>query len=105
MILKVTKEEYLKIGEKTVVCCLTIANGFEVIGAAHCVDPKHFNEEVGRAWSKVDAMDKVLMIDGFIRQEELARKMKGHKMTEVVMDEGQPKKTPSIDDISNRMME
>jgi len=105
MILKVTKEEYLKIGEKTVVCCLTIANGFEVIGAAHCVDPKHFNEEVGRAWSKVDAMDKVLMIDGFIRQEELARKMMGHKMTEFVMDEWQPKKTPSIDEISERMME
>ena len=104
MILNIVKEEFLRIGKKTTVCLLTIENGFEVLGTSHCVDPKHFDEEVGREWAKKDAMDKVEMIDGFIRQEELARKMMGYKMTGFVTDEWQPKKYPSLDEVNDRTM-
>lgn len=71
MILNIVKEEFLRIGKKTTVCLLTIDNGFEVLGTSHCVNPKHFDEEVGREWAKKDAMDKVEMLDGFVRQQKL----------------------------------
>lgn len=41
------------------VCCLTLQNGFTVVGSAACADPANFREEVGRKFSREDARNKI----------------------------------------------
>jgi len=69
MKLSITKEEYARIGVKTTVCCLTLSNGFEIIGSSACVDPDEYDQCVGREWAKKAALDKFEEFDGFARQQ------------------------------------
>lgn len=62
--------EYTVIGEKSTVACLTMNNGYEVIGTSACVNPKHFNEDIGRHYALVDALNKLDELVGVLRQEQ-----------------------------------
>ena len=44
----ILKEEYIKVGLKTVIAVLTLKNSFEIIGTSACVDPNNFNFEIGK---------------------------------------------------------
>lgn len=64
----VVSQEYQIMGKKTTVCLLTAKNGFEIVGTSACVDPKNFNEEIGRFYALKDALDKLDEVVGFYRQ-------------------------------------
>jgi len=64
----IMKEEYVKLGEKTTACILTLQNGFEIVATSSCVDPTTYNEEVGKGISKRRAMDKVWELEGYSLQ-------------------------------------
>ena len=64
-------EEYIKIGKKTMICCLTLDNGFEVIGTSASVDPRKFNESKGKKISREVAINKIEELEGYRVQTEL----------------------------------
>lgn len=70
---KIIKAEYIKMGEKTTICCLTLENGFEVIGTSSCVDVLNFNDVIGRDLAYENAVDKVWELEGYLLQNTLSK--------------------------------
>jgi hypothetical protein len=56
---------------KTMVCELTLKNGFTVRGDASVVSKENFNEEVGQKVSRENARSKVWELEGYLLQERL----------------------------------
>lgn len=73
----ITNEEYMKMGNKTTVCLLTLENGFEVVGSSACVDPNNFDEAVGRKWARKMAIDRIERFEGYMLQSELTKMKRG----------------------------
>ena len=67
----IVKEEYVRVGQKTTICCLTLENGFEVIGESACVDPANFNEELGKKYAYERAFNKLWELEGYKLQGKL----------------------------------
>jgi len=65
--------EYTVFKNKQTVCCLTLKNGFTVIGESACVDPTNYDETRGREIAKKDAIHNMWMIEGYRLQEDLYR--------------------------------
>ena len=53
------------------VCCLTLANGFCVVGESAAASPENFDEELGRKIAEDCAKDKLWMLLGFRLRDEL----------------------------------
>lgn len=66
---KIKKIEHAKLGLKTMVCCLTLENGYEVIGSAACVDPLDFDDAIGKELSYKDAENNVWKLEGYLVQQ------------------------------------
>ncbi|SRR6266567_5044408 len=58
-------------GSCLTVCCLTLANGFTVVGESACVSPKNFNEELGRKIAREKARDKIWALEGYLLRDNL----------------------------------
>lgn len=67
----VLSQESVRIGRKTTVVCLTMRNGYEVIGMSACVNPEQYDEQVGIYWATKDALTKLNPIIGYITQEQM----------------------------------
>lgn len=68
----ITDEQYhIFEGTQLTVCCLTLQNGFTVTGESACASPENFNEELGRAIARKDAIDKIWMLEGYLLKERL----------------------------------
>lgn len=63
--------EYAFFKNKQTVCCLTLKNGFTVIGESACVDPANFDETIGKEIAKKDAINNMWMLEGYRLQNEL----------------------------------
>lgn len=61
--------EYKKIGQKTTVCCITLWNGFEIVGVSSCVDPERYQREIGERLSLEDAQTRVKQLKAFVEQQ------------------------------------
>ncbi len=62
---KITKVEYHRLGDTTVmVCSITVKNGYSVRGEAACVDPRNFDEEIGKGIAYANAFSKLWPLDG-----------------------------------------
>lgn len=70
----VIKEEDYHVFEKTclTVCCLTLRNGFTVVGESACASPENFNVEIGRKIARENARNKIWMLEGYLLKEKLA---------------------------------
>lgn len=78
---KITKEfidthiklvEYHQLPKSTVtICNITLTNGFSVRGESACVDPKNFDEEIGRSIAYDNAYSKLWSLFGFLLAEKL----------------------------------
>jgi hypothetical protein len=55
----VLDQEATKLGRKTTVVCLTLENGYEVLGTSACVDPETYDYEGGIFYATKDALLKV----------------------------------------------
>lgn len=64
-------ERYIKLGQKTTICLLTLKNGFEVVGKSGCVDPKNYDHEIGCRIARQKAIDQVWLLEGYLLQDKL----------------------------------
>lgn len=60
-------------GTTTTVCCLTLRNGFTVIGESACASPENFNAELGQRISRDNAKNKIWSLEGYKLRDKLYR--------------------------------
>lgn len=58
-------------------CCLTLQNGYNVIGTSACVSLENFDEGIGRALAYKDALRKVWELEGYLLRDKLAKGLAG----------------------------
>lgn len=58
---------------RTLICELTLANGFTVRGESSCVSIENFNLDLGKKISRADARDKIWQLEGYLLRERLYR--------------------------------
>lgn len=70
-------------GTTMTVCCLTLVNGFSVIGSSAAASPENFDAELGRKIAHAEARDKIWELEGYLlRQRLYAAEMSGTPFTE-----------------------
>lgn len=55
------------------VCCLTLQNGFNVVGESACASPENFNAEIGQKIARSNARDKIWALEGYLLKQHLAQ--------------------------------
>lgn len=58
-------------GSCLTVCCLTLRNGFTVIGESACVSPENFNRLKGEEIAYTKAREKIWPLEGYLLREKL----------------------------------
>jgi hypothetical protein len=58
-------------GTTVTVCCLTLANGFTVIGESACASPANFDAELGQKIARDNARGKIWALEGYALRERL----------------------------------
>ena len=53
------------------VCCMTLMNGFTVVGESACASPSNFNEEIGQKIAFENARNKVWLLEGYLLKQKL----------------------------------
>ena len=65
-------EQYHVFGDTCLtVCCLTLQNGFTVIGESACASPTNFDAEIGRKIARTNARDKIWALEGYLLKQRL----------------------------------
>ena len=64
---------YVFPGQTMTVCCLTLANGYQVVGESACASPENFNAELGRKIARENARNKIWALEGYRLRTELSR--------------------------------
>lgn len=69
---KIADEDY-HVFEKTclTVCCLTLENGFTVIGESACASPENFDAELGQKIARDKARNKIWELEGYLLKQKL----------------------------------
>ncbi len=66
-------------GSQLTVCCLTLKNGFTVIGTSACVSPENYDKVIGNTIAKAKAFDEIWVLEGYLlKQAEF--ELKGTKV-------------------------
>jgi len=74
---KIKDVDYLVFpGTTATICNITMANGFSVRGESACVDPKKFDEAIGRKYAYENAFAQLWELEGYLLAERL-HKTKG----------------------------
>jgi hypothetical protein len=67
----ISEQYYIFPSTVLTVCCLTLKNGFNVVGKSAPVSAQNFNEEVGRTIARKDAMDQIWALEGYLLKSKL----------------------------------
>lgn len=68
----ITGETYTNLPDgQTVVCQLTLRNGFTVDGTSACVSKDNFNQEIGNKIARENAREKIWLLEGYLLKEKL----------------------------------
>lgn len=59
-------------GTTMTICCLTLANGYQVVGESACASPENFNTEIGRKIARENARGKIWALEGYRLRGHLA---------------------------------
>ena len=59
-------------GTTVTVCCLTLRNGYNVVGDAAAVSAANFDEEIGRKVAFDEARDKIWALEGYLLKQKVA---------------------------------
>lgn len=62
---------YVFPGTTVTVCCLTLRNGYCVIGEAAAVSRDNFDAEIGQRVSRANARDKIWALEGYLLKQKL----------------------------------
>lgn len=68
--------DYLQYGVLTV-CVLTLQNGFTVTGESACLSLATYDMEVGKKVAFDNAMDKILMLEGYLAKQRMFEATQG----------------------------
>jgi len=69
----VDEDYYVFPGTTTTICRLSLRNGFSTIGESAAVSLENFDEEIGRKVARVNARDKIWMLEGYLLKEKLSK--------------------------------
>ena len=58
------------VGSTVTVCCLTLRNGFTIVGQSACVNPENFDSQLGRVLALDDAKQQVFTFLAFRMLDE-----------------------------------
>lgn len=68
---KIEEVQYHQFDGTTVtVCCMTLENGFNVIGESACISPAYFNAEIGKKVARDNAFEKLWEFYGFNAKQQ-----------------------------------
>ena len=68
-----TEQFHVFPGTTMTVCCLTLQNGFNVIGESAAASPENFNEMIGRKIAHENARNKIWPLQVYLLREALHR--------------------------------
>ena len=68
---KIKKCEFHKLTEVLTVCVITLENGFTVTGESACASPENYNKELGEKISRMNAVGKIWMLEGYLLKQRL----------------------------------
>lgn len=68
-----TEQYHVFEGTTLTVCCLTLQNGFTVIGESACASPANFDEQLGRDVARVKARDQIWALEGYLLRQRLSQ--------------------------------
>jgi hypothetical protein len=58
-------------GSQLTVCCLTLQNGFTVVGESACVSPENFDANIGKKIAFGKARDKIWAFEGYALKQRI----------------------------------
>lgn len=64
-------------GSQMTVCCLTLKNGFSVIGQSGCASPENFDAEIGRKVAREKARSRIWELEGYLLKQGLSDQAHG----------------------------
>ena len=68
----IIKEQYHVFPDTTTtVCCLTLINGFTVIGDSAAVSSQNFDQAIGRQVAREKARDKIWELEGYLLKDRI----------------------------------
>ena len=68
----VAEDYYVFPGTTVTVCCLTLRNGYAVVGESAAVSPANFDAEICRKIARQHARDKIWALEGYALRERLS---------------------------------
>lgn len=68
----VTEAYHVFPGTTLTVACLTLANGYQVVGESACASPENFDAELGRKIARENARNKIWALEGYRLRSQLA---------------------------------
>jgi hypothetical protein len=72
---EIAKEQYYQFPETVMtVCCLTLRNGYNVVGTSAPASPENFDPDIARKISRQKARDKIWELEGYVLKSKLARR-------------------------------
>ncbi len=63
-------------GTTLTVCCLTLQNGFNVIGHSAAASPENFDRKIGESIAFMKAREKIWELEGYLLKQSLWVRMK-----------------------------
>lgn len=64
---------YVFPGTVMTVCCLTLQNGFNVVGTSAPASPENFNEAKGREIARDKAREQIWALEGYLLKHKLSQ--------------------------------
>ena len=61
---------------RTVICQLTLKNGYTIDGKSACVSKENFNQEIGNKIARQNAREKIWELEGYLLKEKLNHQIK-----------------------------
>lgn len=68
--------EYIKVGTASMICSITLVNGFIIHGGSDCVDPNMFDEKLGKEIAYKNALSQLGSILSYTEKERWYRETK-----------------------------
>lgn len=69
-----TEQYYIFPGTTLTICCLTLRNGYNIIGESAAASPENFDEQIGRRIAKDKARERIWALEGYRLKQELYSK-------------------------------
>lgn len=68
----ISEQFYIFPGTTTTICCLTLRNGYNVIGTSAAASPENFDEAIGKRIARDNARNQIWELEGYLLKDKLA---------------------------------